>query len=246
MPMMSQVPLEGLISPFNCLIWTIIIALFIASSIAILFFEIQVEGVLGLFGLLLGTPQARQPTDMGHRIFFITWAIVGYLLTQYYTAFLASKLMHGSDYKLESVEQLSKSGLKIITAQVNSFLFEPKTSANDNEVDRFFQKNIKYVNISTYLQNIRDLMAGKIKDTAIMKPRNFSVDDFSSYRSFYVLPETIHFAFRTFAMIRGLPQVERINKLIVNLRDKGLVKQIINNFKSMSKNKPPNIEKENY
>ena len=195
--------------------------------------KFNVNGVLGLFGLILGISQPQIPTRNSHRIFYLTWALIGYLLTQYYTAFLASDLITGSDLKYETEEQLSNSGLNFLTSIFIKLSQEcPNENFQCSKLDNFFFNNLKSIEENIYVENTNALKAGKIIDTAILKVRNFSNDNANSFKKFYIITRNNKKIFRSLTVLRNAPSIKKINNLILKLQETGLIINLIKNFDS--------------
>ena len=233
MPHSFQLSLNSLISPLNNDVWLSIIALLIISGVLIYLLKIEVHGMLGLIGLILGIAQPTQPSRFAHRIFFLTWALFGYLISQHYSASLSSKMLIKSEFQIETVEQLCASDFKLTTSKYYQWVYEPNyLDINYTVTDSCIKDKMIYVDDPTLLRKINELEQGKIKDEALMTIKNFSISNYNAYSNYYVLPETVTAYPMSFATLRGTPQLDFINKYLEKVVDSGLIKKWITNFMS--------------
>lgn len=181
----------------------------------------EFNGLLEMIGLLLGVSLPQIPSSFPHKIFFITWATMGYILSQFYLASLAKNLLLGSTARISNVGELLNSDLKLITDSELHWAYEDSETPSEYKHDNTVKKRLVYMSKTEVGKIQDDLLTGKVQDTAIMIARNFSSAKFDLGAYAYQLQEVVKSYPIALATWKGMPILGAINAAIITLIETG-------------------------
>ncbi|XP_070519819.1 uncharacterized protein [Cardiocondyla obscurior] len=221
-PIEINVSLRGLIAPFDPDVWYTIICVLIAGGLVKLFIIRDIT-FLDIVGLVIGVPTFRQPTRHSSRIKFISWALFGFFLTQFYLGMLADYLIRISDLQMESIQELVESGLKMGGTQRFTDLIQVPDKLDDEEkIDRIIREKITVFEQQDYHNQYMDLIQGKNTSVALLVMLNLTSnpDDIGHA---HIIEETMGSYPLALVVRRDFPYLKEFNYQIQVCVQAGLV-----------------------
>lgn len=211
-------------------VWICLSTIFIISILISPILFPKFGGLLGLAGLLLGVSLSYDPAMTSHKIFFITWGTMGYVISQFYLASLAKNLLIGDTSRINSVKELINSDLKLVADIQLSWVYTIGGSNSDYEYDNYVQARLVYKSKVEIDVIESKLLSGKIQDTAILMAQNFSSAKLDLGNYAHQLQEITAGYPLAFAIWRGLPILTKIDAGISALFESGFVTHWSNEF----------------
>ena len=230
-PVVPNVSLRGLIAPFQNSVWYAVgVVLILTILIKILI--LRDITFLDVFALVIGTSPSAQPIKLSSRIQFVSWAFFGYVLSQSYLASLAGVLVEAANQQIETMEELIFAGIQFGGTKQHRELFAVTDAddddfyddISDSDVIQAIYNNFVVLQHAEYVQHLGDLINGRNKDMALVAMLNVS----STERRFdktkvQPLKEPLGIYPLAFAVSKGLPYLDQINKKIMTLDEGGFV-----------------------
>ncbi|KAK0087446.1 hypothetical protein PV325_000945 [Microctonus aethiopoides] len=253
LPIYNNISLQGLITPFDDLVW-FAVCIVLIFGIILKYILFQDMSLLETMALVLGVAWHKQPAKISSRLVFMSWVIFGYILTQFYLASLAGQLMAQSEIQMETMADLINSGLNLGGTQTHKMLFKNAEDLDDDEVSDMILKTIskKFIVFSQedYEHQLHELMDGHNRSVALAVMLNVSSMG-SSFDRQYVHPlsEALASYPLSFPVWRGLPYLKQINSILSRLIQSGVIDYLganagrKSNF--MNHNDQNNIEDDN-
>ncbi|KAK0163304.1 hypothetical protein PV327_007001 [Microctonus hyperodae] len=227
LPIYNNISLQGLITPFDDLVWfAVCIVLIFGIILKYIFFRDM--SLLETVALVLGVAWHKQPTKVSSRLVFMSWVIFGYILTQFYLASLAGQLMAQSEIQMETMGDLINSGLSLGGTKTHKMLFKNAEDLDDDEVSDLILRTIsnKFIVFSEadYEHQLHELMDGHNRSVALAVMLNVSSMG-SSFDRQYVHPlsEALASYPLSFPVWRGLPYLKQINSILSRLIQSGVI-----------------------
>lgn len=219
--MKTKVSLSALTKPLSSEVWICLATIFIFSVIISLILFPKHGGLLELTSLLLGTSLPSDPITTSHKIFCVSWGIAGFILAQYYLASLATDLLIGDTSRIDNIEDLLRSDLKLVADLQLSWVYE--SHVNNSQYENAMGARISYQSRSNIEFMKKDILYGKIQDTAVMLAKNFSTDiwDLGDYA--HQMQQIIATYPLSLGTWRGMPIMKGVNKKINSLIESGHV-----------------------
>ncbi|XP_068993189.1 uncharacterized protein [Neodiprion pinetum] len=218
-PSTHSLTLVGLVTPLHTRVWFAVLGLLgFAGLMKLLVFR-KME-FLGLLALILGVSLPRQPSTLSNRIYFLSWVIFGYVITQSYLASLAGQLLNTNYETIKTMQELENSGIPLGGTARHKDLFK-----DDNQsVIRKIYKRYKTLSTEEYDVLMDNMNAGGNNSMALVVELTLS---HSLRQSEPYKPHTLQEALAIYpvalATWKGLPYLDQINKKISSLNEAGLV-----------------------
>lgn len=193
-----------------------------------------------MIGLLTGVSMSYKPITISNKIFFITWSAMGYVFSQFYLASLAKNLLTGGTFRIENVADLISSNLKLVADLELSGVYGSDGINSQYEYDNIIKTRLEYkskAEIGTIKEN---LLAGKMKDTAILMMQNFSSAKLDLGDCAHQMREISASYPLALATWKGMPVLAAVDKAMMILVESGLVTHWSNKFSHAE-----NIERKN-
>lgn len=231
--MKTKVSLSALTKPFSIEVWIYLASIFIISVIISFMLFPKYGGFLQLTSLLLGVSLSYNPIMTSHKIFCVSWFLVGFVLAQFYLASLAKNLIVGDNFRIDNIEDLVNSDLKLIADIQLSWVYG--ANENNSEYENDLEARLIYKSRADVEIMKRDILTGLIQDTAIMLAKNFSTDvlDLGDYA--HQMRQIIATYPLSLATWRGMPMIKAVDKEITSLIESGLVTHWSNIFSRADK-----------
>lgn len=225
LPVFVKVSFNGLIKPLQADVWLlVIVTLLIAYAIRIVF--MQHITMLDTVGLIIGIP-VEQPTKIYQRVWFITWAIFGFLLTNFYVASLANQLLQ-TDYDIvKTLQDLDESDLLPAGTANHKDLLVIDDEDEDQEEDIVIEsltKKFVELDVDDYLMQLSQLETGENTSLALVLTTNVS-----SFKHkldpdhVYQMEKPLAKYPLGLATWRGIPYLEKVDSAISHLNEGGFV-----------------------
>ncbi|XP_044001528.1 uncharacterized protein LOC122847739, partial [Aphidius gifuensis] len=230
-PNEPRVSMLGLVSPLSTDVWwAILVVLIIAVFLRILIFKKM--SLLEISAIIIGVAWNKQPVKLSYRIKFMSWIIFAFLLTQFYLASMAGRLLAGSNSEINTIKDLVNSGKPLAGTKTHKQLFFDAQNASDDdrESDSVFKEICdKFIILDQddYVKTLQDLIDGVNKSYALVGVLNVSsiVTKFDPL-IVHKVPETLASLPVSFATWRGLPYLTRVDEKLQQLVQGGIVSHI--------------------
>lgn len=229
-PVVPNASLQGLIAPFHNSVWYAVASVLI-STIIIKTLILRDITFLEVFAIIIGTSVEQQPEKLSSRIQFLSWVFFGYILSQSYLASLAGVLVEEANQQIKTMEELVSAGIQFGGTRELKELFATSDQRDDSSTDdlsdtEVIQKiynNFLILQQDEYHQNLQDLITGKNKKMALVTVLNFSSAENFDKRKVQQLKEPLGIFPLAFAVWKGLPYLDQINRKIMALTEGGFV-----------------------
>jgi len=223
-PKLPNVSLRGLISSFRPNVWYTIICTFVIGGFARFF--VRDISLLDIIALFLGISIKRQPTRTSGRFQFISWAILGFFLTQFYLGSLADQLIRTTDEQIDSMQELVDSGLTL--GGLEQFLdllhVYNETDKHEQIIKAIHDKYIVF-NKRSYIKQLMDLKEGRNSTLALLVMLNLTdVHYKSSEKNIHVIKQTLGTYPLALGTWTGFPYLKEFNYKIQVLVQAGLIR----------------------
>ncbi|XP_074114870.1 uncharacterized protein LOC141537648 [Cotesia typhae] len=228
-PVHANISLQGLIAPFDTLVWYAIAGVLLFAIILKygLFYKLT---FLEIFSLFMGYSWPKQPTKDSYRLNYISWVIFGFLLIQYYLAALAGQLMAQSEVRIKSMADLIDSGISYGGLKIHHALL----GSSDNEDNDFedhvmetLSKNFVIFEHDNYEKLFHDLINGENSSFALAVTLNMSAMGTKfDHNNVHKMDEVLSSVPITFAVWKGLPYLSVLNRIIVRLVQSGIIQHL--------------------
>lgn len=228
-----QVSLAALLAPLRPEVWLALITLLGLSSMLSLMLLPKERGLFELCGLLLGVSSDQTPEANSHRMFFLSWSLLGFFISQYYVASLSSSLVSDSYTVIENSKQLLQSGLKLFADNQLVFVYQSNSKSEEDAYARIIQSRITFVPKYEKDKILEGLHLGEIQDSALLIKMYFSHTDLGN-ENVYKMKETVGSYPIALASWRGMPLLSLFDKKLETLVETG---HIIHWVKKYTNNK---------
>ncbi|KAI4488421.1 hypothetical protein M0804_005269 [Polistes exclamans] len=224
----ANVSLRGLIAPFGTTVWLVILGVLLLG-ILVKCFIIKNISFLDISALIIGISVSRQPIETPSRILFLSWALFGFFISQYYLASLSEQLINASNLQIETMKELISSGIELggITRYAELFDESKEDEEDDEEtkeINRNIREKIHEFSFDDYIQQCTDLFEGKNTSMALIVKLNVSDYDLHSIKNVNVLTENMGTHPLAIVTWRGFPCLKRINIKMQQLMESGIIK----------------------
>lgn len=224
-PIHMNISMRGLIMPFRWGVWLSIIGTLILGGL-VKHFLIRDTTFLDLASLFLCTATNRQPVRTSGRIQFISWALFGFFITQFYLGSLADQLMNASAAQMENMDELIESDLQIGGTEklVNLLDSSDDDDEDDDNVRQVIREKYVIFEEDVYIKHMADIIKGKKRDLALLVMLNLTnIHKMVNVGHGHIMKETMTTYPLGFATWRGFPYLKDINFKIQMLRQTGIV-----------------------
>lgn len=215
-PKRPKVSVGALLTPLSIQVWLALIILLGISSLASFVLLPKGRGLFNLVGLLLGSSSDQTPEADSHRIFFLSWSVLGFFIPQYYMASLSSSLVSNSYTVIENSKELLDSGLKLFADSQLVFVYE----SGEDENERIIQSRINFVSKQEKDQILEGLKSGEIRDSALLIKMYFSHTDLGN-DNVYKMKEAVGIYPTALATWRGMPLMSLFDEITERLLETG-------------------------
>lgn len=223
-PVEVQLSLGGLVSPLNNKVWLAIGCTFLfAMCLRLLLFK--KISFLEILAIVIGTAWYKQPKKLSYRIKFMSWIIFGYILSQFYLASMAGKLMSRSVDKIDTFEDLVMSNKAVGGTKRSAMFFDrvKGTSEKFDNLSKILLKRFLGFDREIHARKVQDLINGRNRQIAMMALMNTTSSspkyDPSILR---ILPEILSSFPLAFATWRGLPDLPQIDQKLQWIKQGGI------------------------
>lgn len=225
-PIEINISLQGLVAPLELNVW-LAVGVVLLFSIFLRLFLFKKMSFLEIFAIVMGIVWDRQPKRLSYRIKFMSWIIFGYILSQFYLASLAGRLMAPSGYQIDTMADLVDSDKIIGGLQNHKNLFHGVEEIDDELSTETFDTILKRFitfDYDIYKTKLSDLFSGKNKTLALVAMLNASsINTTFDHSIVHKMREQVTYYPVGFPAWRGLPYLNQIDKKIGQLIQGGII-----------------------